>query len=157
MLYHELREAHLDSVHRWLMAVVILSGSAAVVGISGNPAAFSFVSVLAGTFDLVFDLTNRARDHRQHRLEVKEYLSELLAASEKDIPSIEKKALQLRLSAPPTYRAVRALSWNEAFEALTGETKGKISLHWWERATAHWWKHRGATEFKFAPPKASSH
>jgi len=61
--YHACREAHLDSLHRWLMFGVIATGAAAIFNIL--PAwlrdVFAGAAALFGALDLTFDLSNRAR------------------------------------------------------------------------------------------------
>lgn len=63
--YHHARRSFLDSTHRWLMFAVVVSGSATLASLVGGAYAawIGFVPLLAGTLDLVFKLSDRARDH----------------------------------------------------------------------------------------------
>lgn len=148
-----MREAALDTQHRILMAVVVLSASASVIDFLGLQSALAFISVIAGTFDLVFDLSNRARDHRDSRLGRAALLAELGNIDDTQLVEFEAKAQLARLSAVPTHRAVRALSYNEALESLTGSREGAIRINWIERLFAHIHKFRGATKWEFRVPE----
>lgn len=122
--YHSAREGFLDTVHRWLMFGVVLSGAGAVIPIYAEWTQASFILPLLaatfGTLDLVFDLSNRARSHSL----MKRRYFELLADLEEDRKSLtEVDGCLNRYSAEeePPFQIVLLLSWNAAEETVRGE------------------------------------
>ncbi len=152
--YHSAREAFLDSVHRWLMLGVILSGSFAVVDLVGAdvPAAATVLvkAVLAalpvafGALDLTFDLSNRARIHGQMKRRYFELLADVADRSK----TVEQAAAAMhRCSADeePAYHALLATAWNAAQVMVYGDEARRYALPWSARFLKQVFRFEGTT------------
>src|SRR5271170_3388341 len=79
--YHASREAFLDTVHRFLMFMIIILGAAAVTELVNAPwlkGAFAASAVVFAAFDLTADLSNRARCHALMKRRYFELLADLI-------------------------------------------------------------------------------
>jgi hypothetical protein len=144
--YHATREAFLDSVHRWLMFGVIVSGAVPVLdffaimgGIASAPSAHGVEAsavvkavmgagaLLFGALDLVFDLSNRARAHALMKRRYFELLADVVDG-QKDL--VHATACMNRFSADeePAYHAVIASAWNAAQQMVYGKEAYKCKL-----------------------------
>ena len=83
--YHSRRRAFLDTLHKTIAGVVILSGSSAVAAIFGNHSTFGIVAASATavltTIDLVVGLSHRARDHEVLYRQFKQLAADMAAIS----------------------------------------------------------------------------
>jgi hypothetical protein len=115
IMYHAAREAWLDSVHRWLMFIVICLGAASVVTVL-NPmvaAICGAATAVFGALDLTFDLSNRARLHALHRHRYAELLSEA-EANPDDLARIDARMVAIYADEEPMFNALAAMCNNQA-------------------------------------------
>src|SRR5215203_3370112 len=122
-IYHTARRQYLDSLNRWLNFVIIVAGTAAAGDLGkqfGVEAAYlAGLTALAGTLQLVFDFSGRARTHEF--LQRRYY--ELIAAiseprGEEQIPRWEAELNRLYSEEPPPMRALDAIAYNAACDSL---------------------------------------
>lgn len=129
--YHSAREAFLDTVHRWFMFSIVLTGATAISGLfDGVPqinVIFGAIAALLGAADLALDLSNRARTHAL----MKRRYFELLADMRDGYKTIEQaQACCHRYSADeePAYQALLMGSWNAAQEMLFGDQAQLVKI-----------------------------
>lgn len=126
--YHASREAFLDTIHRWIMFLVIALGGAALADIipklSGVDAKFSTdilvaVGATLAAIDLTFDLSNRARMHAMMKRRYFELLADMRDGHK--TPEHVRVCLE-RFSADeePQFRVLYLACWNVAQVAVYG-------------------------------------
>jgi hypothetical protein len=143
-IYHTERRTFLDWVNRSLNFWVIILGA----GVAANIATqlkidgrwLEFGVVLLATAQLVFDFGGRARTHEFLQKRYYEMLSEMEADN---IESQEVKAkwsgklLTIAADEPLTMRALDALAYNKAVDALVSDVAAaqsyRLHVGWWQR------------------------
>lgn len=145
--YHADREGFLDWTHRVLLLIVILLGTSALLEVM--PPAWRQISAalttLAGTLDLVFDLTTRARKHGHLR---REYFELAASLAEGRITPAEADAAMLRSAADeePPFCAAHAVAENWASMAVYGG--GRVApcrITGAQRLFRHVWRFNGSS------------
>jgi hypothetical protein len=154
--YHDDRERHFTRLHKLIMFVVVLSGTAAFGAIVGKEGAwasfFALLSTAAGVADLVFDLDGRARLHAT----LKRRCYDLLARANlgEDLRAINAAVTRMYADEPPTMHAVNSVAFNAAVDALGRPPGQKYVLKPWQIGLRHWWPFR-ANEFPTTEKTAS--
>ncbi len=132
--YHAARAGYYEKLHRLIMATVIITSSATIASFGGVEPFQSYelwwgvVPLLASTSDLVWGPGSKAQTHAALRARY----FELLADIEDGDPTPENcrrwsAALHRTYAAEPpiTYRAVKAMAYNAATDALWPEEVAK--------------------------------
>ena len=136
--YHADREAFLDGVHRWLMFAVIVLGASALTDLLSPHSKMiaTGLGALAGTFDLVFDLSTRARKHGYLR---RDYFAQAAKMAEGSVSPADAQAAMLMLAAEeePPYYAAMALAENWANGAVYMDRPAPRRIGWWSKLTRH--------------------
>lgn len=131
--YHSMREAFLDSVHRWLMFGIIVFGASSVIDflMPWTKVAAGALAAIFGALDLVFDLSNRAR---AHALMKRRYFELLADVTEGRKNVTEGYACMHRFSADeePAYHALINTCWNAAQEMVYGSNAEKYKIGWFK-------------------------
>lgn len=126
--YHGARELFLARLGRFLTGLQVLLGTAAVAmiadAIPGSAPAFVSVAALCGVGLLVLDPFAGAREHRVLRGRFHELMAECEGrdCSAADLRDIKARMQRVMASAPPAYRALRAVAHNLAINATYPET-----------------------------------
>lgn len=155
-LYHTARRQRLEVYSRLLNLVVILAGTATVVDMA-NQAGFAvwlgFVVALVGALQLVFDFSGRATKHEILQRRFYDILSQI--HGELDDRSESNRAVMAELmriygDEPPTMRALDAVAYNEALDAIQGDEgrPHRLEVNWWQYLTRHVFSYNGTN---FAP------
>lgn len=147
--YHTLRRSFYSRIHRWMMAFVVLGGSAAVAMLSQELLVDSsfwlifvmLIPTLVGATDLVWNPSGKSRDHEilarkfywvartidienADGAKVKEWQNNLLSAYEDE---------------PDVFHALNAECYNAATKARGFKEKERYKeIKWWQRLTRHW-------------------
>ena len=147
--YHTLRRAFYSRCHRWMMALIVFGGSAAVAILSqellaDNPSWLIFtmlIPTLIAAIDLVWNPSDRSRDHEvlarkfywiartvdeesANREKVREWKISVLSAYEDE---------------PDVFHALNAECYNSATKALGYKgAKYYKQISWWQRRFRHW-------------------
>lgn len=144
--YHSAREGFMDTFHRWLLFTVIVSGSGAVIAFSSAmnapdwvPSALGASAALSATFDLVFDLSNRARSHSILKRRYYELLADLEAGSKTEKES-QSELYLLCAEEEPVYNVLLKSCWNNASETLYGDDREEYLISKWHRFWQNWFK-----------------
>lgn len=151
--YHTLRRAFYDRIHKWMMAAVVLGGSAAVAMVSQKLLDEKsswllltiFVPTLMGAIDLIWNPSGRSRDH--------EILSKRFYWAAKnideenaDVANVREwksSLLNIYEDEPDVFHALNAECYNAATKALGYEKKKLQKIGWWPRRLRHWVRYTG--------------
>lgn len=125
--YHQRRRNFFQRLHRYVMFLVIVLGSAAFASLFGIPEMFGAAVAVLGAADLVFNFSHRARDHEILYRRFVHLLAQVRdsAPSEEALAKLHRLRLEIEADEPPLYYALEAQCYNEATMA-----RG------WERANA---------------------
>ncbi|MGC1779068.1 MAG: hypothetical protein WBB34_14070 [Xanthobacteraceae bacterium] len=161
--YHASREAWLDTIHRWIMFLVIALGGAALTDIlpkltGGDAKLTTDVLIATGAvlaaLDLTFDLSNRARMHAMMKRRYFELLADL--RDKHKTPEHVRVCLE-RFSADeePQFKVLFLTCWNAAQEAVYGDARHRYVIGPISSLFKNWWR-RPASNFDFIDGQMSS-
>ena len=138
--YHEDREMHYARIHRFLMFVVVAVGTASIGAslVQENRYATigTAIAVLAGLFDLLWDIDGMARLHSSLRRRCFDLLARLEA--NESLEAIRAEYIRIIADEPPAMNAVNALAFNSAVDALGRPPEQKCKLEPWQVLFRHW-------------------
>lgn len=132
-------------IHKFAMFIVVIGGSSLFADYTQVWLA-AVVITLAGTIDLVFDVSGRARLHASLRRRIYDILSQIEDHS-RDVDKLNEQAVQVYADEPPCMHAVNALAYNGALAAAGRPHDLLFDLKWYHRWFRHIWAF-GSTEFK---------
>jgi len=152
--YHAAREQFLARLAKLLTGLQVLLGTGAVAmlaqALPGSAPMTMVLAALAGVIMLVTDPAASAREHRIFRARYLGLLAEIDEAGAEEANAGRARAQMSRIAAdePPVYRAVQALAYNAAINALYPEAEAKglrYRVGALQRIFAHVLPMRGAT------------
>lgn len=114
-IYHERREYYFDFLNKILNLIVIISGATAFSEATNIKSSYAaFVAMIAGTLQLVFDLSVRARHHNKLREKYISLLSdlELDYSNTESHKKIHSSMTRIWADEPPTMRIVDSIAYN---------------------------------------------
>ncbi len=132
--YHQVRRAFYDGWHRWLMLAIIVAGSASVTdALAGHQKALALLTAIFGAMDLVFALSDRARDH--------EFLMRRFAAlmagirrnaspTPSDLEGWRAERVEIESDEPAIYWALEAVCYNEVARAFDRDRSAEVYVPW---------------------------
>ncbi|WP_417691800.1 hypothetical protein [Roseibium sp.] len=139
--YHEDREAHYSRIHRFLMFFIVVSGAAAISQVLESvPYAAetsTAMAAVAGLIDLVFGVSEKAKQHAMLRWRVLSILADL-EAKEVDVQTLRHKLAAIFADEPPTMYTVQALAENGAIRAMGMDQRKLYKISAWRKALRHW-------------------
>ncbi|MCY4642976.1 MAG: hypothetical protein OXC41_09875 [Gammaproteobacteria bacterium] len=152
--YHSERRTFFDVWNKVILVGIVFLNSGAVATISIDQTnwkwamGLTLISPLLVAINLVFDLTNKARNHeflsrRFHALEMSIDVDE---ASEEKVREWRKCIYSIYEDEPATYYALNAICYNDATQALGYSKKFTLSVTSGQRRLRHWVKY-SATDF----------
>lgn len=151
--YYEDREAHFDRLHKFVLFLIVISGSAAFpqvitpLGIDWlTPELALAVASIAGLCDLVFDIAGKARQHATLRWRALDIYAGTHTQT-CDVEALEAAIARLYTDEPPTMKVVNLLADNTAARALDGDKREIWIVPFWSRLLRHWCRYSG-TDFK---------
>ena len=147
--YHAARRSFLDRCHRAMMTAVLLSGSAAVAGLSENLRvediyliAVMLVPTSVGALSLVWNIPGRINDHRCVMSTYYRIAAEIRVrpANKADLEKWELEISQALMDEPPTIcHALNAACHNDATLQVYGENRPMYRLKRHHRLLSNWW------------------
>jgi len=152
--YHSIREGYLDEVHRWLIFVVIIASALPLLDVlvaalawAGTKAdtikaVLGAAALIAGTLDLTFDLSNRARMHSMAKRRYFELLADLVEGK-KQIVEVEACLHRFSADEESPYHALLTDCWNAAQEMVYGDKAQHIKLSWFKRTFKNFFSFSG--------------
>lgn len=117
--YHARRRGFFDTMHKLVMAVVLLGSSSALVFLDNQTLTVvaALLAALAAALDLVVGFSHRARDHEMLYRQFMALYKDLEVAppfsSENDFHGWQRKRLEIETNEPPVYRALDVSCYNE--------------------------------------------
>lgn len=154
--YHTARRDFLDQWNKILIALTILSGSAAIASIKevfwkDTDNIYSIlvmlIPVLAGTMSLVFNLGVQARNHEilmQRFLQIQKRI-DVFDSNTSKIQEWRELILDAYHNEPPVYNALNADCYNEASKALEVKPAKLMHLTALQRLLRNWVRYSGTT------------
>lgn len=135
--YHNRRRAFIDLWHRILMLITIMTGSIAAADLLGYVKYLAFAAAFFAALDLVFALSDKARDHEFLYRSFGQLLAEIRSTSnptENDIRQWQIKKIEIEADEPAIFWALQALCYNEAIHATDREEEGfELKSRWYEK------------------------
>ncbi|MEM6681356.1 MAG: hypothetical protein AAF607_03850 [Pseudomonadota bacterium] len=137
--YHEMRAAFMDRVHKVIMFIVILLGSAAAARAFGKIESSDIytglmISLLA-TLDIVFGFSVKAAEHMRLRGRFYAVLSQLERA-DVDVETINSELALIYAQEPPAMLALETIAQNRAIQTVYGRAN-YIKVTWFQRRMAN--------------------
>ena len=142
-LYHQERRRWLERTSRFLNLAVILLGTAAVADLlasSGFSAWIGVAVALTGSLQLVYDFGRRAAEHAMLQRDYFRLLAEIDEDGSDDPAKLARwYAAMLRISGEeaPVMRAVDAIAYNAALDAMELPDGERLRIPFWRQALAH--------------------
>ena len=131
--YHTARRSFFDKWHRWMMVAVLISGSSAVWVLSSErheaTMFIMLVPALIGAISVVWNLTDKARDHELLARRFYE-LARSINVQQADEENIEKwrtEILSIYEDEPAVYHALNAECGNAVSQALGFGTRQRVT------------------------------
>lgn len=141
--YHGSREAWFGGLQRATLFVNVGLGAGLLA--EYIPATLAgFLVAMASAMDVTFDFAGQARRHRDLRSRFMALAEEAMVPSCAQ-PAIRASMLRLDADAPPTYRAVEAVAYNQALDGLGRDRSYRLQLALHQRILRHVWPFGGAT------------
>ena len=139
-LYHTARRRSFERWNRVFNFLVVVLGAAAVGDFAAaaplGPAIIGLAVAVIGALQLVFDFGGQARTHQTLQREYYHLLGDFEAQPE---PSAEACAetfgrmIRITADEPPTMRAIEAMAFNEAIDALEMDEGERLVVPLWHR------------------------
>jgi hypothetical protein len=166
-LYHTARRQRLEGYARFLNLIVILGGTAVVIDMAnsnGYSIWVGFSVAFVGSLQLVFDFSGRASKHEILQRRFYDILSQV--HSKGDMADADRRLVMAELmrvygDEPPTMRALDAVAFNEAVDAIQGDggSHSRLKVSPWQYVTRHVFAYNG-TDFapeEDMPPNSPAH
>lgn len=152
-LYHTARRQRLELWNRGLTFLVILGGAGTVSQVlvaAGFAVYLGMLITTVGALQLVFDFAGHARTHVELQRLYYSVLGQIKEGGDLSVKqrnAIMSEIVRISGEEPPTLRALDAVAYNEATDALYGEDRAHEKLHitGWQSATRHLQPHNGAS------------
>ncbi|HEX8623501.1 MAG TPA: hypothetical protein VF782_00335 [Allosphingosinicella sp.] len=154
--YHADREAFLDSVHRFFVALIIIFGLSALLDlVPWAKAGASVITAVLGVLDLVLQLVERARAHAVLKERYFDIDADLQATSP-NVTKAHQAMTRLAGKEEPPFTAVHAVAENWATCSILGPSVPVpchvSGIRWVFR---HWFRHSGVS-FSSGRPRPKS-
>lgn len=141
--YHQRRRAHYDRIHRFLMFLIIVSGSVSFASVTApivSPAWFAAIAAVVAASDLVWNFSHRARDHE---MLVRDFTELAVALNEAEvtqaaIAACVRRRMGIEAREPPTFWAVEADCYNEVVRARGSNPDYLCTIPRRHRWLMHW-------------------
>jgi len=120
-LYHSFRQRWLDFVNRMMSLIVVLSGAVAVSDLFGGFKYFALAASIFGALQLVYDFGGAAKEHsflQQRFYAVIADIEGNINPTEATIAKWKADLVAIYGTEPPTFRALDAIAYNAAADAL---------------------------------------
>lgn len=151
--YHTARQGWYDRMHRLMMFVVVIGGTAAVAEAVGQGARYSWIialiPTLAGTVDLVFDFAGKSAIHARLQERSYEIVADIESSADRS-EAICKRGwsaiARICAQETKTMRVVHALAFNDTKEGYEVNVKDELLIvPLWARGVRHVWAADGLT------------
>lgn len=163
VIYHGARRRALTGYQRFSNFMLIMLGTASVASATELIAIPDYnVTALAGvavaglsSLQLVFDFASRAKEHDFLFRDYFRLLGEVDGTIDADKVLVAKwkgKLAEIASSEPPVLRALSAIAYNEAAQAIWGDRRQILAITWAQSFFRHVWAFHGAV-FQYRDPR----
>lgn len=148
-LYHAARQQHFSNLNRAVMFLVVLTGTAGVTSFTKHwigSKALGAITALLAAMDLALDLRGKADLHSRLRSNYYELLANIKRTSdikEKSVRDWHSRMILITSEEPPEFRAIDAMAYNEALDALGRDHSYRGKVPFSHRLFGHWCAFRG--------------
>jgi hypothetical protein len=137
-LYHKAREGALDSVHRLIMFLIVVTGTGAVLDVAAaygiTATNLALIPAVLGTVDLLFGLSHQARRHASLATRFMELAADACADG-CDLGRLRGRFYLLAAEEPPVYEALESLCFNQVASSVGDSRRRK--LRWYHVRLRH--------------------
>ena len=141
------RRSFLETIHRTLMTLVLVSGSAAILALmQGIPAFFigavMAVPALIGAIEAVWNLSGAARDHANLARSFHELSGTITYGkpTEQNLNEWRRRISSLYGDEPSVFHALNAECYNAATKALYHDEKPLFHINWFQHLLRNVWR-----------------
>jgi hypothetical protein len=151
-IYHSARRGFLDTLNRVMNFIVVAAGASAIgdlgrfLHVDSGSKVLVAVATLAGLLQLVFDFAGLARTHEflQKRFyELVAEISETGSPTDADCARWDAMLNRLYAEEKPPMRALDAVAYNAAVDALGRGAAARIPVSWWQSLLRQLWPFNG--------------
>lgn len=140
--YHSLRAGRLDALHRAVMFINVIGGTAAAAAVlalyPGFAVGFALVPTVFACLDLVCDFSGRAAVHRSLQAKFFEVIAHLERPESSDpVAAAASDMSRIYAEEPASMRVVQALAHNMAIRTLGRDPSALFVIPGWKRMVAH--------------------
>ena len=152
MRYHQRRRGHYEWLHKVIMFLTVVSGSAAFASLLNCPEYFGAAAAVFAAVDLVWGPSHRARDHEilfRHFSTLASDIRTTISPTAELHAEWVRKRIDIETDEPPIYWALEADCDNEVRRAW-GKDQQLAQINGWARLTMYWNRHSEST-FELLP------
>lgn len=153
--YHQRRCAFYGEWHRWLMFIIIVAGSTAATDVFPQlQKVLALLTAALGAMDLVFGLSDKARDHEVLMRKFASLVSQIRrrdSPTQSDIDAWQAERVEIEADEPATYWALEAICYNEVADAFDRNPADRVRIPWYYQISKNY-VHFDPTRFKFIGP-----
>ena len=156
MRYHQRRRGHYELLHKFIMFLTIICGSAAFAQVLGLSEYFGAATAFFAAGDLVWGLSHLARDHEilfRRFSDLAIAIRTTVSPTQESYAEWLQKRISIEADEPPIYWALEADCDNEVRRAR-GKDEKLIQIDWWARLTMYWRRHAESV-FELPPRNAA--
>lgn len=149
-IYHTSRKSFYDFWNRFFSFVVIVAGAAAVAAFSKTvgfapPTALAAVATIAAALQLVFDFGGKSATHAYLQRRYYDLLAEITEnPGEENAMRWEACLSRIYGDEPPPKRALDAVAFNAACQALRGNNAPRVKINPWQNFWRQWYSFPGS-------------
>lgn len=139
MRYHQRRRAHYERLHRLVMLLIIISGSAAFARY--QPEFAGLGATVLGALDLVFGLGTKARDHHvlyRQFSDLARRARKIEGPAPAELEELRNERLAIEVDEPPIFWALETDCYDEVCRAWGRQPSQQHELRWYHRLLMHW-------------------
>ena len=143
MRYHQRRRGHYERLHKFIMFLTVICGSAAFAQVLGRSEYFGAATAFFAAGDLVWGPSHLARDHEilfRRFSDLAIAIRTTVSPTQESYVQWLKKRISIETDEPPIYWALEADCDNEVRRAK-GKDMDLIQIKWWARLTMYCFRH----------------
>lgn len=139
--YHIRRRRFFENVHKWVMVLTSLGGSAAIISLLAEVGDIWTITFAAGvTFfsiiDLVFSTDRQARTHDElarQFIELEKDIIETKKPTEDDLTNLTSCRLSIEMKEPTPLRVLDSICHNELLRAMGYDKSHQLKIKFYQR------------------------
>lgn len=138
--YHSRMAGRYRAIHRFLMFLTIVSGSAAFADAASISHIWGLSAAVIAAFSLVYAPGDTAARHRNLRNRFSDLEISIEVEHDADLSLLKERRLRIEQDEPPVFWALESDCYNEVCLAW-GRDKGFTKIPRWQRLTMYFLRH----------------